>query len=214
LAPADMKKYPKLAYYVRVNIPQVINVPAIVKAFKKIGGIDRPTMKAALHWGALPSITVTDLVAALGEFTPDSGSNEIPVDTKVVKDFGAGEGVRVAQAERTLFWFRTNERILDSIMAVQRLGQGQGQGLVRGLAARSRYPLPEAEVERFNGLCVGAIHHLLARGRRSTYQRADPTGREALRRADRLRGKLRALRRCGQLTDAIVAWLRGLSPAA
>jgi hypothetical protein len=69
--------------------------------------------------------------------------------------------------------------------------------LVRGLAARSRYPLPEAEVDRFNGICVGAIHDLLARGKRSACQRADPTGHEALKRADGLRRKLRALRRRG-----------------
>jgi len=88
---------------------------------------------------------------------------------------------------------------------------------VRGLAARSRYPLPEAEVERFNGICVGAIHDLLARGKRSACQRADPTGRDALHRADVLRRKLRTLRRRGQLTPDIVAELRGLSglsPAA
>jgi hypothetical protein len=97
-------------------------------------------------------------------------------------------------------------------MAVQRMAQWQG--LVRGLAARSRYPLPESEVTRFNGLCVDAIHDLLARGKRSTCQRADPTGRDALVRADAIRRKLRALRRRGQLTDAIVAELRGLSPAA
>jgi hypothetical protein len=114
--------------------------------------------------------------------------------------------------ERTLFSFRTNKRIFDSVMAVQRMAQWQG--LVRGLAARSRYPLPESEVTRFNGLCVDAIHDLLARGKRSTCQRADPTGRDALVRADAIRRKLRALRRRGQLTDAIVAELRGLSPAA
>jgi zinc dependent phospholipase C len=113
--------------------------------------------------------------------------------------------------EQTLFSFRTNKRIFNSVMAVQRLGQWQG--LVRGLAARSRYPLPEAEVERFNGLCVGAIHDLLARGKRSACQKSDPTGHDALKRADGLRRKLRALRRRGQLTEEIVAELRGLSAA-
>jgi hypothetical protein len=114
--------------------------------------------------------------------------------------------------ERTLFSFRTNKRIFDSVMAVQRLAQWQG--LVRGLASRSRYTLDVSEVERFNGLCVGAIHDLLTRGRRSACQHADPTGRDALSRADGLRRKLRALRRRGQLTDAIVAEVRALAPAA
>lgn len=111
--------------------------------------------------------------------------------------------------ERTLFSFRTNKRIFDSVMAVQRLAQWQG--LVRGLAARSRYALPEEEVERFNDVCVGAIQELLVRGRRSSCQRADPTGREALERADALRRKLRALRRRGRLTEPVVAELRALT---
>jgi hypothetical protein len=113
--------------------------------------------------------------------------------------------------ERTLFSFKTNKRIFDSVMALQQLEQWQV--MVRGLGDRSRYPLPQAEVDRFNGLCVGAIHDLLARGKRSGCQRSDPTGHEALRRADGLRRKLRALRRRGQLTDEIVAELRGLSAA-
>jgi len=114
--------------------------------------------------------------------------------------------------ERTLFSFKTNKRIFSSVMAVQRLGQWQR--LMRGLSARSRYPLPRSEVERFNTLCIGAIQDLLGRGRKSACQHADPTGREALARADVLRRKLRALKRRGQMTEAIAAELRALAPAA
>ena len=114
--------------------------------------------------------------------------------------------------ERTLFSFKTNKRIFSSVMAVQRLGQWQR--LMRGLSARSRYPLPRSEVERFNTLCIGAIQELLARGRKSSCQHADPTGREALARAGVLRRKLRALKRRGQMTEAIAAELRALAPAA
>jgi hypothetical protein len=114
--------------------------------------------------------------------------------------------------ERTLFSFKTNKRIFSSVMALQRLEQWQG--MVRGLGARSRYPLPSSEVERFNTLCLGAIQDLLARGRKSACQHADPTGRDALARADVLRRKLRALKRRGQMTEAIVAELRALAPAA
>src|SRR5207302_1884223 len=103
--------------------------------------------------------------------------------------------------ERTLFSFKTNKRIFSSVMAVQRLGQWQR--LMRGLSARSRYPLPRGEVERFNTLCIRAVQDLLARGRKSVCQHADPTGREALARADVLRRKLRALKRRGQMTEAI-----------
>src|SRR6185295_6875584 len=94
--------------------------------------------------------------------------------------------------ERTLFSFKTNKRIFDSVMALQQLEQWQV--MVRGLGDRSRYPLPQGEVDRFNGLCVGAIQDMLRNGRESACQHADPTGREALTQANALRRKLRALK--------------------
>jgi hypothetical protein len=114
--------------------------------------------------------------------------------------------------ERTLFSFRTNKRIFNSVMAVQQFDQWQH--MIRRLSVRSRYPLPPNEIERFNALCIGSIQDLLVQGRKSTCQHADPTGREALARADRLRRKLRALKRRGQMTEAIAAELRALAPAA
>ena len=114
--------------------------------------------------------------------------------------------------ERTLFSFKTNKRIFSSVMALQRLEQWQT--MMRRLSDRSRYPLPPTEIERFNGLCIDAIRDLLAHGRASACQHADPTGRAALTRAATLRRKLRALKRRGRMTDAIVAELRALAPAA
>jgi len=114
--------------------------------------------------------------------------------------------------ERTLFSFRTNKRIFHSVMALQQAEQWQR--MVRGLGARSRYPLPASEVERFNALCSTAIHDLLARGRRSASQASDPTGREALERATVLRRKLRSLKRRGRLPDTVAAELAALRPAA
>ena len=114
--------------------------------------------------------------------------------------------------ERTLFSFKTNKRIFSSVMALQRLEQWQT--MMRRLSDRSRYPLPPAEVERFNGLCMGAIRDLLSNGRTSACQQADPTGRAALTRAATLRRKLRALKRRGRMTEAIVAELRALAPVA
>jgi len=114
--------------------------------------------------------------------------------------------------ERTLFSFKTNKRIFSSVMAVQRLEQWQT--MMRRLSDRSRYPLPATEIERFNGLCIDAIRDLLAHGRGSACQHADPTGHAALTRAATLRRKLRALKRRGRMTDAIAAELRALAPAA
>jgi hypothetical protein len=38
MSQTDIRDYPKLAYYVRVNLPEAIHISAIVHAFKKIGG--------------------------------------------------------------------------------------------------------------------------------------------------------------------------------
>ena len=114
--------------------------------------------------------------------------------------------------ERTLFSFKTNKRIFNSVMAVQRVTHWQR--MVRRLSERSRYPLPSSEIDRFNALCTGAIQDLLVRGRKSAVQTADPTGRDALARADALRRKLRTLKRRGQMTEAIAAEVRALAPAA
>ncbi len=95
---ADQKAYPKMAYYVRVDLPQVAGVRSIVAALKKIGGVSKQTITNALRWNHGPEIKVTALVGAFGEFTPDSKSNEIRVDRKVVQDFEAGKGRRVAHA--------------------------------------------------------------------------------------------------------------------
>jgi hypothetical protein len=114
--------------------------------------------------------------------------------------------------ERTLFSFRTNKRIFDSLMALQQLEQWQT--MVRGLGHRSRYPLPQAEVDRFNTVCTSAIQDLLLHGHESGCQEADPTGREALAQASALRRKLRALKRMGEVPDAIAAELRALRSSA
>jgi zincin-like metallopeptidase toxin 3 of polymorphic toxin system len=98
LTPADQKAFPAFAYYVRENIPQVICVPAIVSAMNKIGQLNKAKLAAALKWGSGPSIKITTLVGAIGEFTPFIGSNEIRIETKIVKDFEKGKGVRVAKA--------------------------------------------------------------------------------------------------------------------
>jgi hypothetical protein len=114
--------------------------------------------------------------------------------------------------ERTLFSFRTNKRIFNSVMALQQVEQWQL--LVRGLGTRSRYPLPASEIERFNELCCGSILDLLQHGRDSACQASDPTGREMLARATALRRKLRNLSRRGQVPTAVTARLRALHPSA
>jgi hypothetical protein len=110
--------------------------------------------------------------------------------------------------ERTLFSFRTNKRIFSSVMAVQQLDQWHA--MVRQVAKRSRYELTAREVNRFNEICAESIRDVVARGRDAACQQADPTGHDALARANVLRQKLRRLRRQGVLPADIAAEIAAL----
>jgi hypothetical protein len=57
--------------------------------------------------------------------------------------------------ERTLFSFPSRTSIFDSGHGVA--AARQWQVMVRGSGTASRHPLPQADVDRFNGLCVSAI---------------------------------------------------------
>jgi len=96
---------------------------------------------------------------------------------------------------RTLFPFRTDKRIFDSFIAVHDLDQWYR--IIRRLTAASRYALPQAIVERYNGVCRAAVFDVLARGKKAACQEADPTGLEALALAKEIRALLRTLERRG-----------------
>ena len=82
-----------------------------------------------------------------------------------------------------------------------------GRCMVRGLAARSRYPLPQPRSSASTHLRRRNPGHAACTASESACQHADPTGREAIARAERPRRKLRALSGRGQMPDAIVAEL-------
>ena len=94
---------------------------------------------------------------------------------------------------KTLFSFRTNKRIFESMVTLQRLQRWQAT--LRRITARSRFALAPAEIDRYNGLCIAGIHDLLTHGEHAIVLRYDPNGHENLRRAKDIRKKLRELRR-------------------
>src|SRR5262245_4328060 len=98
----DQANFPKLAQYVRYRLPEVANVPIIRGAMFEIAQLTHATLKQALAWGNEPTLKVTKLASAVGEFTPDVGSNEIRLDTDMVQEFEAGRGWRNAKAGRVL----------------------------------------------------------------------------------------------------------------
>lgn len=98
MSPADIKKYPKLVYYIKNNVPKIINVPIIVSAMNKIGQINLTNLRIALAWGMGPQIRIANLGNASGEFTPNTKTNEIRLNKKLVEDFEKGKGIRKARA--------------------------------------------------------------------------------------------------------------------
>lgn len=100
---SDIVVYPKFAYYVKVNIPEIIHVKSIARAMQEIGQIDGATLKRAVKWGEGPDIKITPLDDAYGEFTPDIGSNEIRIDESIVDDFEAGRGVRRTSSGKPVY---------------------------------------------------------------------------------------------------------------
>jgi hypothetical protein len=103
--------------------------------------------------------------------------------------------------ERTLFSFKTNKRIFNSVMALHRAEQWRR--LMLRVGTRSRYALPGEEVERFDRLCTNAALEYLRVGAAARCAELDPTGEENLQRAEHIRRRLRALHRRRALTPAV-----------
>ena len=109
----------------------------------------------------------------------------------------AGTIWNAAVSRLTLFSFRTNKRIFDSLLALQRLEYWRT--VMQRVTRSQRYPLAGDDIDRFNRLCTDAIVDLMERGEAASCVSADPTGRENLSRANRIRKRLRTLDRRGAL---------------
>jgi hypothetical protein len=104
----DRKNFPKLTQYVRRSLPQVINVPIIVRNMKKHGSLSAIQLQNVLTWGTNPKIVILDLssvpapdgsgnVAANGRFDP-ANPDQIELDIGRAQEFeddayGAGSDV-------------------------------------------------------------------------------------------------------------------------
>ncbi len=103
--------------------------------------------------------------------------------------------------ERTLFSFKTNKRIFNSVMALHRVEQWRR--VMQRLGTRSRYPLTGEEVARYDHICSQAALDMLTHGDQAKCVRLDPTGREHLDRAEQIRKRLQLLNRKRQLTPTL-----------
>jgi hypothetical protein len=92
-----IQDHPKMHYYVRVNMPDVANVKAIVNQIKKLAGAtSNEPIKNAMKWGEEPRLEVVDDlwcagVKAYGCYS--WGSDVLQIDKDLVDDFEAGKGI-------------------------------------------------------------------------------------------------------------------------
>jgi hypothetical protein len=109
---SDMSKYPKIAEYVRRRMPQVINVPIIVRNMKKFGSLSKTELKTALKWRDGPTLVIKPLSnfqcgvkAAYGCFRP-SKPNQIELaesDAKIFETDAYGAGIDKNSKGKGLF---------------------------------------------------------------------------------------------------------------
>ncbi len=86
----DIGTYPKFKQYVSIAIPKLVDAPTIISAIHKYAGIiDEAKIKEALLWGKGPLIKIL-VMDDYGQFTPNSSSNEIRIQEKIVKEFESG----------------------------------------------------------------------------------------------------------------------------
>ena len=105
-------KYPKFHYYVRVNMPEVQNVKAIVDQIEKLAGaVSRETIKDSLKYGNDPLIEVVPNLVCAGVKAFGCyawGSNVVQVDQNLVDEFEAGRGVvKNAAGKQVYLWGAT-----------------------------------------------------------------------------------------------------------
>lgn len=110
---------------------------------------------------------------------------------------------------RTVFPFRTNKQIFDSVLAFH--DWDNWHRLMQQVVSRSRYALPAGLAPRYNVLCLSAARDVLTRGKNASCQSADPTGLAALTLAKDVRRKLKLLDRRGAITPEIEQQLEMLN---
>ncbi len=107
MADADIRRFPRFAYYVRVNIPEVITVPSIVAAMGSIGQLSRSDFQAALRWRHGPSILLTPGlictgVASYGCFR-NASPNQVELKEEWVQQFEDGHGTTTTPNGNRIF---------------------------------------------------------------------------------------------------------------
>jgi len=101
--------------------------------------------------------------------------------------------------KKALFSFKTNKRIFDSLMLIQRMKRWRNAALA--LAARSTYALSDEDVREFKTLCFETAIDFLQNLEKSRALLADPTGKLKLLYAKEMVSKLKKYTGRGILSE-------------
>jgi hypothetical protein len=98
MSSSDQKSFQRFTNYVKINLPQVANVPVIVRNMKKFGSLSEPEFRRALAWGNDPLIVVNTgpLIGPTGKegdgLFEHSAPSQINILTGRVQDFNENPG--------------------------------------------------------------------------------------------------------------------------
>ena len=105
LSATDRRNFPRLTEYVRRRMPEVLNVPIIVRNMRRFGSLNRRELAHALTWGAGPRIVIVDHtantcggIAAVNGCFRHANPDQIELNSETVDNFerdpyGAGSDV-------------------------------------------------------------------------------------------------------------------------
>lgn len=100
-----------------------------------------------------------------------------------------------------IFSFRTNKRIFSSLLFIQRVKRWQAS--LEDVYTRNNYSLSKNEIDGYFRLSLDAILGFLIDNRGSKYVRFDPTGKKALRDAEKIAKELKRIEESAEAEQSV-----------
>jgi hypothetical protein len=113
-------------------------------------------------------------------------------------DFSHDDELFQRMLKRTLFSFKTNKRIFNSILNLHRLDQWRGG--IRQIDLKSKWTLSRKDITLFRGMAIESVLEFLSNPQKAACTMIDPTGADKLLYAKELRRCLNRARRHRKIT--------------
>ncbi len=113
-------------------------------------------------------------------------------------DFSHDDELFQRMVKRTLFSFRTNKRIFNSVLTLHRLRHWRS--MMEKVHEVSRFRLLDADVAEYRALAIDSVTKFLKNPEKAPCTRVDPTGAAKLLYASETRGSLKKMTRKGLIS--------------